>query len=48
VLRALGVPNDLAGSSLRLSLGKRNTEEEVDFVVNRMADVIGKLRSAKK
>jgi len=45
VLRALGVPDKLAGSSLRLSLGKRNTEEEVDFVIDRLATSIGKLRS---
>jgi cysteine desulfurase len=45
VLRALGVPDELAGSSLRFSLGKRNTEEEVDFVIDRLASTIGKLRA---
>ncbi|HVT88339.1 MAG TPA: IscS subfamily cysteine desulfurase [Tepidisphaeraceae bacterium] len=47
VLRALGVPNELAGSSLRFSLGRRNTEEEVDFVVKQLADAIGGLRRSR-
>lgn len=44
VLRALGVPDPLAYASLRFSLGKRNTEEEVDFVVDRVSCTIGKRR----
>jgi cysteine desulfurase len=44
VLRALGVPNEMAFSSLRFALGRRNTEEEVDFVIDRLACTIGKLR----
>jgi cysteine desulfurase len=47
VLRALGVPNELAGSSLRFSLGKRNTEEEVDFVIDRLCRTVGKLRTPR-
>jgi cysteine desulfurase len=44
VLRALSVPNELAFSSLRFGLGKRNTEDEVDFVIDRLSCTIGKLR----
>jgi cysteine desulfurase len=44
VLRALGVRNELAFSSLRFALGRRNTEEEVDLVIDRLACTIGKLR----
>jgi cysteine desulfurase len=46
VLRAIGVPDRLAGSSLRFSLGKRNTEEEIDYVIDRLACSIGKLRAS--
>ncbi len=44
VLKALSVPNELAFSSLRFALGKRNTQEEVDFVIDRLSRTIGKLR----
>jgi cysteine desulfurase len=44
VLSALGVPERLAFPSLRFALGKRNTIEEVDFVITRLAHAIGKLR----
>lgn len=44
VLKALGVPDHLAFASLRFTLGKRNTQEEVDFVIDRLATTIGKRR----
>jgi cysteine desulfurase len=44
VLSALGVPARLAFPSLRFALGKRNTTEEVDFVIARLAHAIGRLR----
>jgi cysteine desulfurase len=44
VLRALGVSDELAFASLRFALGRRNTEEEVDFVIDRLAVMVGKLR----
>lgn len=46
VLRACGVCHEQARSSLRFALGRRNTEEEVDFVVNQMARAIGKHRGS--
>lgn len=44
VLKALGVGDDLAHSSLRLSLGRFNTEEEVDFAVAQIIKSVIKLR----
>lgn len=44
VLKALGVGDDLAHSSLRLSLGRFSTEEEVDFAVDQIVKSVKKLR----
>jgi cysteine desulfurase len=44
VLSALGLPEALAFTALRFALGKRNTMEEVDVVVDRLSRAIGKLR----
>jgi cysteine desulfurase len=46
VLRACGVSHEHAQCSLRFALGRRNTEEEVDFVVNQISRTIGKLRGS--
>ena len=44
VLKALGVGDDLAHSSLRMSLGRFNTEDEVDFAVEQVIKSVNKLR----
>jgi cysteine desulfurase len=44
VLRALGVGNDLAHSSLRFGLGRFNTDEEVDYTVGRVVETVKRLR----
>lgn len=44
VLRALGLNDELAHSSIRFSLGRFSTEEEVDYVIKLLHDSIGKLR----
>lgn len=44
VLRALGVPDDLAYSSLRLTIGRFTTAREVDFAAARIVEVVGALR----
>jgi cysteine desulfurase len=44
VLRAMGVPFTAAHGSIRFSLSVYNTEEEVDFVLDKMPAIIAKLR----
>ncbi|MBI5925264.1 MAG: IscS subfamily cysteine desulfurase [Aquabacterium sp.] len=44
VLRALGRSDELAHSSLRMTIGRFTTEEEVDYVVNTLKDRVAKLR----
>ena len=44
VLRALGVSEDLAHSSIRFGLGRFNTEEEVEYVADRVVETVKRLR----
>jgi len=44
VLRALGRDDELAHSSIRFTIGRFNTEEEVDYAVRLLHEKIGKLR----
>ncbi len=44
VLRALGREDELAHSSIRFSIGRFTTEEEVDFTIDLLHRKIGKLR----
>jgi cysteine desulfurase len=44
VLQAMGIPVEVAHGSLRLTLGKSNTQEDVDFVVEHLPDIVHKLR----
>jgi cysteine desulfurase len=44
VLRALGVPDSLAHCSIRFGLGKSNTAEHIDFVVDLLAKHVPRLR----
>ncbi|GAA5115112.1 cysteine desulfurase [Orbus sasakiae] len=44
VLRALGLNDELAHSSIRFSFGRFSTEEEVDYVIKLLHDCIGRLR----
>ena len=44
VLRAMGVPFTAAHGSIRFSLSRYNTEEEVDYVIEKMPPIINRLR----
>jgi cysteine desulfurase len=44
VLRALGVGDELAHSSIRFGLGRFNTEEEVDYVIDHVVKEVNRLR----
>jgi len=45
VLRAMGVPFTMAHGSIRFSLSIYNTEEEINFVIEKMPSIIDRLRS---
>jgi cysteine desulfurase len=44
VLRALGRNDELAHSSIRFSIGRFTTEEEIDYAINLLKSKVGKLR----
>ena len=44
VLKAIGVPDELAHGSIRFSLGRFTTEEEVDYAIEQVAKAVQELR----
>ncbi len=44
VLKALGVGDDLAHTSIRFGVGRFNTEEDVDYVLDRVVSEVRRLR----
>ena len=44
VLLAIGLPHELAHGSLRITLGRHNTQEEIDYFLNVLPDIVKKLR----
>ena len=45
VLLAIGVPKDIAKGSLRITFGKENTKEDVDYLVENLVKIVNKLRN---
>ncbi|NOZ61597.1 MAG: cysteine desulfurase NifS [Calditrichaeota bacterium] len=45
VLAAMGVKPELARASIRFSLGRANTMEEIDYAVDALEEIVGRLRS---
>lgn len=46
VLKAIGLSDELAQASLRFSVGRYTTEEEIDFAIGHIRQVVGKIRSS--
>ena len=44
VLLAIGLSHEVAHGSLRLSIGSHNTEEDIDFVIEKLPGIVDKLR----
>ena len=44
VLLAIGLPHEIAHGSLRLSLGRYNKEEDVDYVLEQLPIIVDRLR----
>jgi cysteine desulfurase len=47
VLKAIGVPRDIARGALRLTLGRENMAEEIDYAAQILAESVAKLRELK-
>ncbi|MDY6854788.1 MAG: cysteine desulfurase NifS [Thermodesulfobacteriota bacterium] len=45
VLTAMGVPLEVAQSSIRFSLGRGNTEEDIEYVIGVIQEIVNRLRS---
>ena len=45
VLRAIGLPRDIAKGSLRITIGKYNTKEEIDYLVDTLVETVNRLRN---
>ncbi len=45
VLTAMGIADDLAHASLRLTVGKGNTDEQIDYVLEQLPPIVERLRA---
>lgn len=45
VLEGIGMERGLANSSIRISMGKDNTEEEIDYLVEKLHKVVGRMKT---
>lgn len=44
VLMAIGLPHEIAHGSLRITFGHQNTEEEVDYLIEKISEAVHRLR----
>jgi cysteine desulfurase len=44
VLLAIGLPHEIAHGSLRLTLSDETTKEDIDFVVEKVKEIVARLR----
>lgn len=44
VLSAMGIPPEVAQGSIRFSLGRDNSKEEIDYTVENLVEIVGRLR----
>ena len=47
VLLAMGLSEDIANSALRITLGKENTKEDIDYFVNELEKIVVNLRTER-
>ena len=45
VLLAIGLPHEIAHGSLRFSLGRETTEEQIDYVLEQLPKIVERLRA---
>ena len=45
VLLAIGLPHEIAHGSIRISIGKYNTKEEVDYLIEQLVEIVERLRA---
>ena len=45
VLLAIGLPHEIAHGSVRISIGKYNTKEEVDYLIESLTEIVERLRN---
>jgi len=48
VLRAIGLPDELADSSIRFGVGRFNQASDIEYAIGRFTEVIGQLRGRPK
>ena len=44
VLLAIGLPHEIAHGSLRMTIGEETTKEDMDYVVDKIKEIVTKLR----